>query len=135
MPCTKSWVKRCSMLMPAISPSLAAVAMEMTTSPRSCGAMLLNWPVRMGNEITFVEPYRLKYSLLSTSILGSSTIRMESSASGQAKAFKMALAVCCIFSRDILYLVCLLSNRISIFFLSVARERFFWIFNSMMVYS
>lgn len=135
MPCTKSWVKRSSMLMPAISPSLAAVSMEMTTSPRSCGAMLLNCPVRMGNAITFVWPHRLKYFLLSTSILGSSTIRMESSASGQAKAFKMSLAVCCIFSRDILYLFCLLSNRTSIFFLSVVREMFFWIFNSVMVYS
>jgi len=135
MPCTKSWVKRSSMLMPTTFPSLAAVSMEMTTSPRSCGAILLNWPVRMGNAITFVGPCRSRYFLLSSPISGSSTIRMESSASGQAKAFKMSLALCFIFFRDILYLFCLLSNRTSIFFLSVAKERFFRIFNAVMVHS
>jgi len=135
MPCTKSWVKRSSMLMPAIFPSLAAVSMEITTSPRSCGAMLLNWFVRMGNAITFVGPYRSRYFLFSSPISGSSTIRIESSASGQAKAFKMALAFCCTFFRDILCLFCLLSNRTSIFFLSVAKERFFGIFNAVMVHS
>ena len=135
MPCTKSWVKRSSMLMSAIFPSLAAVSMEITTSPRSCGAMLLNWPVRMGNAITFVGPYRSRYFLFSSPISGSSTIRIESSASGQAKAFKMALAFCSTFFRDILCLFCLLSNRTSIFFLSVAKERFFGIFNAVMVHS
>ena len=135
MPCTKSWVKRSSMLMPAIFPSLAAVSMEITTSPRSCGAMLLNWSVRMGNAITLVGPHRSRYFLLSSPILGSSTIRMESSASGQAKAFKMALASCCTFFRDILYLFCLLSNRTSIFFLSVGKERFFGISNAVVVHS
>ena len=134
MPCTKSWVKRSSILMPAIFPSLAAVSMEITTSPRSCGVIFLNWPVRMGNAMTFVGPCRLKYSLLSTSILGSSTIRMESSASGLSKAFKMALAFRRIFFRDILCLFCPLSIRTSIFFLSVAKEKFFGVFNAVMVY-
>jgi len=135
MPCTKSWIKRSSRLMPPFFPSFSAVSTEITTSPRRWGDIFENLPSCIGNTITFVGPARLRYLLFSSSIRESSTIRMESSPSGLPKAFKMVWAFCRIFFRDILCLLCLLSIRTPILFLSITRFGFFGIFNAVMVYS
>ena len=114
MPCTSSSLNRCSMLMPEFCASFAAVSVDITTSPKSCGLRCENSPSRMGKAITFVGPVRLRYFRFSFSICGSSTIRIEISPSGQSKAPKMTFAVCCIFFSEIPQELCRLSIRTSI---------------------
>jgi len=136
MPCTRSSMNRFSMLNPADSPSLHAVSVEMTTSPRRWGVMSRKSPSCIGKAITFVGPSRWRYLRLSFSISGSSTIRMDNSPSGHSKALKMASAVFFIFFRTIGCLFCLLSIRTSIFYpsiFSICRADFIGIFNAVMV--
>ena len=137
MPCTSSSLNRCSMLMPEFCASFAAVSVDITTSPKSCGLRCENSPSRMGNAITFVGPVRLRYFRFSFSICGSSTIRIEISPSGQFKAPKMTFTVCCIFFSEIPQELCRLSIRTSIpcrtFAIFVSGYFFLNIFDPMMV--
>jgi len=137
MPCTSSSLKRCSLLMPKFRASFAAVSVEITTSPKSCGLRCENSPSRMGKAITFVGPERLKYLRFSFSIWVSSTIRIEISPSGQSKAPKMTFTVWRIFFRGISQALCRLSIWTSIPCLSstvfTSSCNFFSIIDPMMV--
>ena len=108
------------MLIPEFCASSAAVSVDITTSPKSCGLRYENLPSRMGKAMTFVRLLRFRYFRFSFSICGSSTIRIEISPSGQSNASKMTLTVCSIFSSEIPHELCRLSIRTSIPFISLA---------------
>jgi len=120
MPCTSSSFNRCSVLTPEFCASFAAVSVEITTSPNSCGLRCENSPSRMGKAMTFVGPARSRYFRFSFSIWVSSTIRIEISPSGQSKAPKMTFTVWRIFFREISQASCRLSIWTSIPCLSSA---------------